>query len=292
MVIPPMRLSLAPMWQDHARRFAPLKLATLLLLSLPAVQLALRWATHDLGARPIVESIHVAGDWAVRFTVLALAVSAARAVLDWPRILLVRRMIGVTAACYASLHLLLYCLDQKWNLLTVVREIFSRFYLTIGFAALLGLLVLAVTSTDGWQKTLGRNWKRIHQAVFPIALLAVFHYFLQSKADVTDAVFLFGLLAWLLLWRLVPRRFQSRLALLPVLAISAALLTAGAEAAWYGLATGVDARRVLAGNLDIAFGLRPAVEVLACGLLLAAMAGVRRLFRRRSKALPAAARRA
>ena len=88
-----------------------------------------------------------------------------------------RRMLGVGTACYAGAHLLLYCVDQKWQLGTVASEIAQRFYLAIGFAALLMLGVLAVTSTDGWQKRLGRRWKRLHRLVFvllPLVLLALF----------------------------------------------------------------------------------------------------------------------
>ena len=283
-------------WQDHARKFAPLKFVVFLLVLWPAVWLGLRWLNHDLGGRPITELIHGFGDWAVRFAVIALAVSAARPVLDWPRALLLRRMLGVTAACYAAAHFTLYCVDQKWNLLRVASEIIHRFYLTIGFVALLGLLVLAITSTDGWQRRLAGNWKRLHKLVFPVAVLALFHYFLQSKADVTDAVLLFGFFAWLVLWRQAPRRWQGRLALLPILAVAAALLTAAVEAAWYGLATGVRAERVLLANLDVAFGPRPAVEILIWGFLLFAVAAVRRWVKRwsnrRRKTPPASAARA
>ena len=105
---------------------------------------------------------------------------------------------------------LLYCIDQKWQLGHVAAEIALRFYLTIGFAALLLLGVLAATSTDGWQKRLGRRWKRLHRLVFVLLPLALFHYFLQSKSDVTDAVFVTGLACWLVLWRLAPKRWQGR----------------------------------------------------------------------------------
>ena len=84
--------------------------------------LLLRWGVGDLGPRPLTEAIHRSGDWAVRLLVLALAVTPARAVLDWPRVVLVRRMLGVAAAAYAGLHLLLYMADQKWDLVTVASD--------------------------------------------------------------------------------------------------------------------------------------------------------------------------
>jgi sulfoxide reductase heme-binding subunit YedZ len=281
-------LRMFAVWRDPAGRFSPLKLAVLLLVLWPGAELALRWAMHDLGARPVTEVLHGLGDWTVRFLLLSLAVTPARAVLDWPRVVVLRRMLGVTAAGYALAHLVLYCVDQQWNAGKIVSEIALRFYLTIGFAALLMLAVLAATSTDGWQKRLGRRWKRLHRLVFVLLPLALFHYFLQSKADVSDAVFFSGLAVWLMLWRLAPKRWQGRVVLLPLLALLAAAATAGLEAAWYGLKTGANAERVLAANLDVAFGLRPAVQVGLCGALVLVAALLRRGWTRlRRRAAPA-----
>jgi len=270
-------MGISGIWRDHGGRVSWLKLTTLLLVLCPGAELALRLATDDLGGRPLTELIHGAGDWAVRFLLLALAVTPARAVFDWQRVVLLRRMLGVTAACYAGAHLTLYCVDQKWHLLMVVSEIVLRFYLTIGFVVLLTLQALAVTSTDGWQKRMGRNWKRLHKLVYPASALALFHYYLQSKANVTLPVLFTGFWAWLMLWRLAPRRWQARLVLLPALAVLAALATAGIEASWYALATGANARRVLFANLDITFGPRPAVEVLLIGMAVFVVAALRRL---------------
>ena len=98
---------------------------------------------------------HITGDWAVIFLMLSLAMTPARALFDWMPLVQIRRRIGVAAALYAGAHFLIYVLDQKWNLVVVATEIVKRFYLTIGFAALLMLVALAVTSTDGWQRRLG-----------------------------------------------------------------------------------------------------------------------------------------
>jgi sulfoxide reductase heme-binding subunit YedZ len=264
-------------WRDHAGRLSMLKIVTLLVAIAPGALLAFRWWTHDLGGRPITELIHGAGDWTVRFLLASLAVTPLRHVLNWPRVLLLRRMLGVTAAVYAASHFLLYCVDENWRMFTVVSEIVLRFYLTIGFVALLGLLTLAVTSTDGWQKRLGRRWKKLHRIVFPITILAVLHYALQSKSDVTAAVIAAGVFVWLALWRYEPRRWQAKLWPLPLLAIAAGLITAGIETAWYGLATGANAERVLLANLDIRFGLRPALQIILAALLLALLAAARRV---------------
>ena len=285
-MIPNMPLRALAVWRDPAGRFSPLKAVALLLVLLPAGELALRWALHDLGGRPVTEVLHGLGEWTIRFLLLTLAVTPARVLLDWPGVVRLRRLLGVSTACYAAAHFLLYCTDQNWQPGKIASEIVLRFYLAIGFAALLMLGVLAVTSTDTWQKRLGRRWKRLHRLVFALLPLALWHYFLQSKSDVTDAVFVAGLACWLVLWRLAPKRWQGRVALLPPLALLSGLATAGLEAAWYGLATGVPAWRVLQANLDVSFGPRPAVTVALCGLALFLPALLRRgRLRRRSARL-------
>jgi sulfoxide reductase heme-binding subunit YedZ len=274
-------LGITAPWRDHAGRLSVLKIVILLLVIWPGALLTFRWWAGDLGGRPVTEMIHGIGEWTVRFLLLTLAVTPARPVLNWPKVLQLRRMLGVTTACYATAHLLLYCVDQKWRLFTVASEIALRFYLTIGFVTLLGLLALGITSTDGWQKYLGARWKRLHLLIFPLTVLALLHYALQSKADVSDAILAAGFFAWLGYWRLVPRRFQARLWLLPLLTIAASLTTAAVEACWYFLATGAKAQRVLLANLDIAYGPRPAVVILLAGFVLLIAAALRRVKRPR-----------
>ena len=263
-------------WTDHAGRLSALKAAVLALALYPAASLLLRWGMAGLGPRPLTEAIHFSGDWAVRLLVLALAVTPARVVFNWARVVLVRRMLGVAAALYALLHLLLYVADQKWNLLTIASEIVLRFYLTVGFVVVLGLSVLAWTSTDGWQRRLRQRWKTLHRWAYPLTALALFHYALQAKINAVEAIFWFGLFLWLMLWRALPRPQQPRLAVLAALAPVAALLTAATEIAWYGLATKVPAWRVFQANLAFDPALRPASRVLLVGLAVVALAGLRR----------------
>lgn len=267
--------------RDPAGRFSWLKTVVLLAVLTPAAVLALRWQAQDLGPRPNTEAIHIAGLWAIRLLVLTLAVTPARAVLDWGRVVMLRRMLGVSAACYAVGHLTLYAFDQRWRLLHVASEIALRFYLTIGFIALLGLLALAATSTDRWQRRLGARWKKLHRLVFPIGVLALFHYGIQSKADVTNMVFLAGLFAWLMGWRLLKRRWQQRLWPLAPLALGAGLAASVIEAAWYAVRNHVDPTLVWRTNFDLAYGPRAAVWVLIVGMVVLAFAALRRLRRRR-----------
>jgi methionine sulfoxide reductase heme-binding subunit len=255
-----------------------LRLATLIGLCLPALELAWRWYVDELGPRPVTVATHATGDWAVIFLLLSLAMTPLRATLDWMPLVHLRRRIGVAAALYAGTHLLIYVLDQKWNLIVVATEIAKRFYLTIGFVALLALAALAITSTNGWQKRLKRNWKRLHWLIYPAALLAIVHFFIQSKVKIGEAAFAAGLLAWLMLWRVLPARLRTSFAGLVLLAVGATLATVVFEAAWYGLVNGIDPLRVLAANIDPDLVPRPAQKVLAASLIFIAIVAARRVF--------------
>src|SRR5262245_31005620 len=101
------------------RKIALLRLVTLILLCLPALDLAWRWWTDDLGARPVTLATHITGDWAVIFLLCSLALTPARSIFDWMPLVQIRRRIGVAAACYAGLHFLIYVADQKWDLVVV-----------------------------------------------------------------------------------------------------------------------------------------------------------------------------
>lgn len=260
------------------RKIFWLRLATLIGLCLPALELAWRWYTDDLGPRPVTVATHATGDWTVIFLLLSLAMTPLRATLDWMPLIHIRRRIGVAAALYASAHLLIYALDQKWNLIVVATEIAKRFYLTIGFVALLALVALAITSTDGWQKRLRRNWKRLHWLIYPAALLAIVHFFIQSKVRIGEAAFAAGLLVWLMLWRVLPQRLRTRYLGLALLAAGATLATVAFEATWYGLVNNIDPLRILAANIDPDLVPRPAQKVLVASVAMIAIVAARRGF--------------
>jgi methionine sulfoxide reductase heme-binding subunit len=254
-----------------------LRLVTLIGLCLPALELAWRWYNGDLEPRPVTVATHSTGDWAVIFLMLSLAMTPARALFDWMPLVQIRRRIGVAAALYAGAHFLIYVLDQKWNLVVVATEIIKRFYLTIGFVALLALVALAITSTDGWQKRLRRNWKRLHWLIYPAAFIAIVHFFIQSKVKIGEPAFTAGLFAWLMLWRALPPRLQRGYLGLVLLGVSATLATVVFEAAWYWLVNGRDPTVVLLANLDPELVFRPAQKVLIASLLVIAAVALRRL---------------
>jgi len=254
-----------------------LRLVTLIGLCLPALDLAWRWYSDDLGARPVTQATHISGDWAVVFMLFSLALTPARSVYDWMPLVQIRRRVGVAAALYAGLHFLIYVADQKWDLVVVALEIVKRFYLTIGFVALLALVALAVTSTNGWQRRLRRNWKRLHWLVYPAAVLAILHFFIQSKANVGEATVAAGLFAWLMLWRWMPAAFRTRWFGLLTLAVGATLAALAFEVAWYGLVNHVDPIRVLRADIDPDLAPRPTLKVLLAGLAVILLAGLQRL---------------
>jgi sulfoxide reductase heme-binding subunit YedZ len=272
-------------WRDRRGRFLPFKAAVLASLLIPGALYAFWLATAQLGGRPVMEAIHGTGLWAIRLLMISLAITPFARALDWPSLLLVRRNVGVAAACYAVAHLSLYVVDQNFKLLTVISEIALRFYLTIGFVTLLVLLALAFTSTDGWVRQLGRNWKRLHRLAYPVGVVALLHFYIQSKLNVSEPVFVSGLFVWLMAWRALPetwRRKQSiafTAALYSFLAMISSLATAGLEFAWYGLATKVNPWRVLYANETISRGLRPAHWVFVVGATLVVLFVVRRLMR-------------
>jgi sulfoxide reductase heme-binding subunit YedZ len=255
-----------PPWRDRQGRLSWLKSAVLLGACIPALLIAYWWANGDLGPRSVNAAIHLTGQWAVRFVLISLAVTPARVLFDRPQVVLVRRMLGVTAAAYAVAHFSLYVIDLNFHLVEVALEIVRRFYLTIGFVALLGLIALAATSTDAAARRMGRWWKRLHWSIYFIGVLMLWHHALQSKAGVSTAVFASGVFIWLMLWRVLPAAHKATPWILAGLAVVAGLLTAGVEFEWYALATRINPWRVLAANWTAAAIPRPAEWVAIAGL--------------------------
>ncbi len=256
-------------WHDRSGRVSKLKIAVLALEIVPAAWISYALTAHQLGARPITEAIHQSGLWAIRFLMISLMASPARAIFNWHRLVLVRRQLGLTALFYGLAHLVLYIVDENWRMVTVAMEILDRFYLEVGFLALVGLSVLGVTSTTRALRTLGHGWKRLHRIVYALAILAILHFFLQSKADVAEATLMAGIFLWMMGWRLLPSGPDR--SPLPILGLGvvASLLTAVVEYAWYGFETRIDPAKPIRAELDISYGPHPAGQVLLIGISFA-----------------------
>jgi sulfoxide reductase heme-binding subunit YedZ len=270
-------------WFDYGGRFSPFKTAVFLALFVPGLITIVSFPLGYLGARPMTQAIHEFGDWTIRFIFISLAISPTRIVLRWPRLLDVRRMIGVAACVYGLFHLLIYTGDESWDVAMVASEIVLRIYLTIGFTALLGLAVLAVTSTDGWQRRLGaRRWQSLHRIVYVIALLAVIHFCIQSKLDEWEPFVMAGIFLWLMGCRAITWRYgRGKLPLwaMAAMGIVAAVLTAIGEAVYFVIALGAPFILVLQANMSLETGLRPAWVVLGSTAAIAVLGALRGLIK-------------
>jgi len=275
-------------WNDRRGQFSPLRAATLIALALPALAILYFAVTNQLGPRPFTEAIHQAGLWTIRFLMLSLFITPLRRLARWPKLLDIRRMIGVAAFFYIALHFSLYIGDQAFNFLKVASEIVSRIYLTIGFVALSGLALLAATSTDAMVRRLGPNWRKVHWLVYPIATLGLVHYFMQAKLEIFQPTVVAGLFVWMMLYRIVHwtmpdlRRKSGEIPVwaIALLGIISAGLTFFGEAFGLYLARSIDPMLVLAPNFDPEFnwefGVRPGWYVFAAGLIVTLIAAVRR----------------
>lgn len=173
-----------------------------------AWQIRQEWLTGSggLGADPVAEIEHRLGLWALRLLLVTLAITPLRQVTGWSGALRFRRMLGLYAFAYATLHLSAYLvLDLRGYWTQIFEEIAKRPYITVGFLAWLLLVPLAVTSTQAAMRRLGRNWGKLHRLVYPIAVLAVLHFWWLVKSDIREPALYAGILAALLGWRVWKR---------------------------------------------------------------------------------------
>lgn len=195
---------------DAAVRFA-LKPLVFLLCLVPFALLAKGAFEGDLGANPLERVTDVTGEWGLYFLLITLSVSPLRRLSGWIALQRFRRMLGLFAFFYISLHLLTWVwLDQELLWDSMIADIVKRPYITVGFLAWLLLVPLAATSTRGMMKRLGRRWGSLHQAIYVVATLGVLHYLWLVKADILEPVVLGLILVVLLATRWKPRRLFRR----------------------------------------------------------------------------------
>jgi methionine sulfoxide reductase heme-binding subunit len=268
-------------WNDRQGRFAPLKALALAGVIAPGLWIGGHWINGTLGAKPLEVALHETGLWAVRLLLVTLAVTPLRLVTGWGKLVQLRRMLGVAALAYTLIHLFLYVVQQRYDLVVVVLEIIKRFYLTIGFVSLAAMVALGLTSTDGAIRRMGaESWNKLHRLIYPLTVLAIFHAFLQAKINVSEEVVQIGVFVVLMAVRVLHKRRGLNAWTLALLALLAVPLTAGLEALWYGLATGVPWRRILDANFMLALAPRPALLVGLIALTLPLLA----IFRARPSA--------
>jgi sulfoxide reductase heme-binding subunit YedZ len=178
----------------------------------PLVKVGIDAALGDLSANPIAEVMNRFGFWTLTLLLLSLAATPAKTFFGWTALLRVRKMLGLFAFFYATLHFLTYlALDQAFDFRDIGADIVKRKFITVGFAAFMTLVPLALTSTDRAVKRLGfRRWKRLHRLVYVAAVLGVVHFVWRVKADYLEPALFAVTLAALLLSRLAPTRAPSK----------------------------------------------------------------------------------
>lgn len=193
-----------------------MKPAVLALALLP-LALGVYWLlTDQFGANPIEAATRHLGWWGLVLLLAGLAITPLRQITGWNRLIRLRRMLGLVAFGYVTLHMTNYvAVDHFFDWGTIWEDLVKRPYITVGMTAFLLLIPLAVTSTDGWVRRLGgRRWQRLHYLVYAVAVLGVVHYFLLVKADVRGPLVFAGAVALLLGYR-VRRRAVKRRAQMP-----------------------------------------------------------------------------
>ncbi len=200
----------------------------------PFAHLMWRGFNGDLTADPLVEITNETGIWTLRFVVITLAITPIRRLSGWNTIIRFRRMLGLFAFFYGTLHFLTYMIGDRFASLdfpdgfvawsTVVNlvasiweDVAKRPFITVGFIAFVAMLPLAFTSTAGWIRRMGgRNWQRLHRLIYVTGIAGVVHYWWRVKADTLHPLIYAALVALLLGYRLARSVSRSRMQRQPV----------------------------------------------------------------------------
>jgi sulfoxide reductase heme-binding subunit YedZ len=179
-----------------------------LLCLVPLAILVLRTfevGTLRFGPNPVEEIQDTLGLWGLRFVLLTLLITPLRQATGKAWLVRFRRMMGLFAFTYIGLHFLNYLvLDQTFDIDAIAEDILERPFITIGFSALMLMIPLAVTSTNGWRRRLGKRWNKLHRLVYVIAIFGCWHFFWQVKKDLQEPMIYILILAFLLgarIWR-------------------------------------------------------------------------------------------
>jgi len=184
------------------RRRTAVKAVLWVVCLVPALSLGIAALTDGLGANPIEEITHRTGWWALFLLTVTLSITPLRRVAGKPGWVRYRRLVGLFAFFYATLHFLTYLvLDQFFGWSYIIEDIAERPFITLGFATWLLLVALAVTSTTGWIRRLRKNWQRLHRLIYPAALAGGVHFLWKVKADTREPIVFLAVIIALLLVR-------------------------------------------------------------------------------------------
>lgn len=194
------------------RRLLAAKALVFLLCLSPAVWIASGVFDGRAGPNPVEYLTHETGQWTLRLLLVTLAITPLRRLTGLVALIRFRRMLGLFAFFYVCLHFLVFSVfDHSLSLASIIEDVFKRPYILVGFLALLLMIPLAVTSTNGMMKRLGRRWKTLHRLSYGVAGLGVLHFLLLVKADTREPLIYAAVLLLLLVFRLrLPTSLRHR----------------------------------------------------------------------------------
>jgi sulfoxide reductase heme-binding subunit YedZ len=276
-------------WYDRNQKLSWLKASTLALMFVPAIWLLDQIITEQFGPVPLGGMTYWSGLFATGLLMLALAITPVATIFGWARLIIIRRMIGVTALAYTIAHLLIYFALRFWNFASIAHEMLTRISLILATIATIGLVALGATSLDDAIRRMGAgNWQRLHSAIYVIGALALVHYLLSP--DIYPEQYLMsGIFCWLMLWRLLNRRgLGTNAGALAGITLVSCLFTALLEIGWIWAYQGYAMSEILSIYFTLDLGMPPALKILAIGLLIALGASGRHALRPKTANLKAA----
>lgn len=236
----------------------------------PAIWLLDQIVTEQFGPVPLGGMTYWSGLWATALLMLTLAVTPAMTIFGWRQLIVVRRMIGVTALAYTIAHIIIYFALRFWNFASIAHEMVTRISLILATAATIGLIALGATSLDAAVRRMGaKGWQRLHNAVYVISALALIHYLLSP--DIYPEQYLMsGIFFWLVGWRVLNRHGQGTNAVaVALLAAASCLFTALLEFGWIWVYQDYQPSEIIDVYFTLALGIPPPLKILAFGLLIA-----------------------
>jgi methionine sulfoxide reductase heme-binding subunit len=254
----------------------------------PAIWILYQVGTGQFGPVPVGGMTYWSGLWAMALLLLALAITPALTILRPSRLIIVRRMIGVTALAYTIAHIIIYFALRFWNFAFIANEMVTRVSLIVATVSTIGLIALGATSLDAAVQRMGaKGWNQLHNIVHVLTALALLHYLL-SPGEFPEQYLMSGMFFWLMVWRVLDRHGRGTDATaLAMLAVASCLFTAFFQAGWAWAYRSYEPSGTLSINFTLALGISPAWQMLALGLLIAVAAFIRQAFRFRTAGIAA-----
>jgi len=275
-------------WQDGTQGFSWLKASTFALMFVPAISLVHDVAAGEFGPVPLGGLTYWSGVWATAFLLLALAITPAVTIFRWRRLIIVRRMVGVTALAYTIAHIIIYFALRLWDFAFIANEIVTRLSLIVATVSTIGLIALGATSVDAAVRRMGaKGWQQLHNTVYVVTALALLHYLL-SRGLFPDQFLMSGLFFWLMVWRALDRRGHGASAgALALLAVASCVFTAVLEIGWIWAFRGYELSEIFNIYFTPILGIPPVWTILVLGLLIAVAAFAQQALRLRVAGLDA-----